>query len=439
MKRWIWLALLGCTSLQADMLDALKAYEEKNYTAAQQQFAELLPLGNELAAFNLGVMAYQGEGQDQDLTAAMAYFKLAAKLDHPQAESVLTKIQVGLRQDQLSQAETKFALLQSAITIRPVLLETEPETFRPEPVRRVAPEYPKEAARQGLFGYVTLRFMVDEAGQVAAIDTLDAYPEKVFNKSAIRAVKRWQYQATGAKHLLSVRLDYSLGDGITKVSAIEKLVQKNQLWQYAAAGAPQYQFALGTLLLLLEVQSHNGFWYDSGLPLSAQPDFTIYKNRAHLNADLDGFWGYAVVRVNKQGVITGQLRAEFETENTVASLIGHKLKGKVEAEVYRLYRHSDRGRNKIAVVPSITAPRSMSAMFWWEQAAKNGNLEAQRVMAAHNSQWENYLLSQQDGEVMAWAGTRMILDGQREQGMALLEQAIAKNYQPAAEMKKQFM
>ena len=66
----------------------------------------------------------------------------------------------------------------------------------------------------------------------------------------------------------------------------------------------------------------------------------------------------------------------------------------------------------------------MSAMFWWEQAAKNGNLEAQRVMAAHNTQWENYLLSQQDGEVMAWAGTRLILEGQREQGMQLLEQAI---------------
>ena len=81
----------------------------------------------------------------------------------------------------------------------------------------------------------------------------------------------------------------------------------------------------------------------------------------------------------------------------------------------------------------------MSAMFWLEQAAKNGNLEAQRVMAASDSRWENYLLSQQDGEVMAWAGTRLILDGQREQGMQLLEQAIAKNYAPAKEMKQQFM
>ena len=74
-----------------------------------------------------------------------------------------------------------------------------------------------------------------------------------------------------------------------------------------------------------------------------------------------------------------------------------------------------------------------------EQAAKNGNPDAQRVMAAYDPQWESYLLSLHDAEVMAWTGTRMILDGQREQGMALLEQAIAKNYTPAKEIKQQFM
>ncbi|MEO3867143.1 TonB family protein [Rheinheimera fenheensis] len=439
MKKWLGLALLCCSTVQADMLDALKAYEQKNYAEAQQQFAELLPLGNELAAFNLGVMAYQGEGQARDLTSALAYFKLAAALKHPQAEQLLTQIQAELNAEQLSQVETQFARLQRAVTIQPISLEKLPEKVLPEPVKRVAPDYPMEAARKGLFGYVTLRFLVDEAGQVTAIDSLDAYPDKVFNKSAMRAVKRWQYEATGAKHMLKVRLDYSLGNGITEVSEIEKLEQKHQLWQFASAGAPQYQFVLGTLLSLLEIQSHNGFWFDPDLPLSAQPDFSIYKNRAHLKADLDGFWGYAVVRVDQQGVITEQLRTEFDSKSTLSSLIGHKLEGKVESDVYRLYRHADQRSRRVAVVPSVTAPASMSAMFWWEQAAKNGNLEAQRVMAAHNTQWENYLLSQQDGEVMAWAGTRLILDGQREQGMQLLEQAIAKNYAPAKEMKQQFM
>ena len=60
-------------------------------------------------------------------------------------------------------------------------------------------------------------------------------------------------------------------------------------------------------------------------------------------------------------------------------------------------------------------------------------------MAANDSRWERYLLSKKDPVVMAWTGSRMILEGNRKQGMALLEQAIALNYPQAREMKKQLM
>ncbi|MBU1555005.1 MAG: hypothetical protein KJ998_09400 [Gammaproteobacteria bacterium] len=45
MKKWLLLALLGSSVAQANMLDALQAYGKKDYAAAAQQFAELLPLG----------------------------------------------------------------------------------------------------------------------------------------------------------------------------------------------------------------------------------------------------------------------------------------------------------------------------------------------------------------------------------------------------------
>ena len=92
MKKWIWLALFSCGVAHADMLEALQAYETKNFNVAERQFEELLPLGNELAAFNLGVMAYQGEGQQADLTKALGYFMLAAELQHEQAEDILKKL-----------------------------------------------------------------------------------------------------------------------------------------------------------------------------------------------------------------------------------------------------------------------------------------------------------------------------------------------------------
>jgi hypothetical protein len=60
-------------------------------------------------------------------------------------------------------------------------------------------------------------------------------------------------------------------------------------------------------------------------------------------------------------------------------------------------------------------------------------------MAAYDTRWEQYLLEQQDAEVMAWAGSRLILEGQRQQGLALLDAAIAKSYPLAEELKKQLM
>jgi TonB family protein len=431
--------LFGCTIAQADMLQALKAYEERNYTVAQQTFAELLPLGNELAAFNLGAMAYQGEGQDADLVKAIAYFTLAAELKHNRVQPILTSLTGKASAEQLKQANILFEQLRQSVVVVPAQLnQSKPAADMPEPLKRVAPTYPKNAARDGKFGYVALRFLVDEQGEVTAVDTLDAYPENTFEKSAIQAVKKWRYAASEKKHLFNVRLDYSL-EGYVKLSTVEKVVAENHLWDYAVAGAPQYQFALGMLLSLMEVQSHNSLWFDPDLALSAEPDFSIYKKRATLRPDFDGFWGYAVVRVAPDGTITEQLEADIEAKSEITSLIGQKLKGEVEAEVYRINRQSDIRGSKMSVTASLQVPRSMSGQYWWQQAAKNGSVEAQRVMAAYDKQWENYLLARQDEEVMAWTGTRLILEGQREQGMLLLEQAIAKNYAPAKEMKQQFM
>src|SRR5690606_17634123 len=167
-------------------------------------------------------------------------------------------------------------------------------------------------------------------------------------------------------------------------------------------------------------------------------DFSIYKDRASLKVDFNGVWGSAVVRVAKDGTITEQISAQLEEKSYITALTGLKLKGKVETDVYRVARIAVDGVSKVVAMPSIRTSRSMSGMFWWEQAAKNGNLDAQRVMAAYNPQWESYLLTQQDAEVMAWTGTRMMLEGQHEQGMQFLEQAIAKHYEPAEMLKKQF-
>ena len=196
---------------------------------------------------------------------------------------------------------------------------------------------------------------------------------------------------------------------------------------------------LGTVLSLAEVQGENKLEFDATLPLLVEPDYSIYKKRAKLKPAFDDFWGQATVSVDDQGNIIEQLDAEFEPENKLETLVGQRFIGNIIAGKYQVGRYDRKFMRNYEVTPVLRVSNVMSGKFWWEQAAKNGNIQAQRIMAAYDKQWEDYLLGKDDAEVMAWTGTRLILEGQREQGMALLEQAIAKNYAPAKEMKQQFM
>lgn len=84
------------------------------------------------------------------------------------------------------------------------------------PLVRVEPRYPVDAARQGISGWVQLRFSVDEAGNVQDVEVLAAEPANVFNREAMRALRRWKYQpqvidGRAVKQTnLQVQLDFTL-------------------------------------------------------------------------------------------------------------------------------------------------------------------------------------------------------------------------------------
>ncbi|MCI0507482.1 MAG: energy transducer TonB [Gammaproteobacteria bacterium] len=59
---------------------------------------------------------------------------------------------------------------------------------------KVEPDYPRQAARQGIEGWVKLAFTVLEDGSVADIEVLDASPKRVFDKSAKHAIMRWKFK-----------------------------------------------------------------------------------------------------------------------------------------------------------------------------------------------------------------------------------------------------
>ncbi len=78
-----------------------------------------------------------------------------------------------------------------------------------EPIKRVEPSYPPEAARAGTTGFVEVEFTVDASGKVASVSVVNAKPSRTFESAAVKAVKQWQF-APGSDGRGKVRLDFSL-------------------------------------------------------------------------------------------------------------------------------------------------------------------------------------------------------------------------------------
>jgi len=60
--------------------------------------------------------------------------------------------------------------------------------------RQVNPRYPTQAQRSGTEGWVEVDFKVDTEGRVRDAKVTQAQPRHVFDRSALEAVNRWQFQ-----------------------------------------------------------------------------------------------------------------------------------------------------------------------------------------------------------------------------------------------------
>lgn len=435
------LALILCAfTTQADLLTALQAYEKKDFVKAAAEFSALLPLGSEQSAFNLGAMAYNAEGQPRDLIRAASYFAFAAGLGHPKAQALYQQVTTRLAPAELAQAQQQLRTLQQQVKV-PAKLNAVLPSHKPagqwrEPVKRQEPEYPQEAARKGAFGYVTMRFLVNEAGKVEAVDTLDSYPAGMFDRAALRAMKRWQYQPGKDKFIGKVVLEFSLGP--VEPQRLHRFMNENKLWEFAALGSPSHQAALGSILTLARISASSAIKVDPTLPPSLGPLPDWYFERAkRVNVSLQvpaGYKGSTEVQLDAQGKVTAvKAMDERQQAATAARLLQQQLTTRdIPAGEYQLYAN---GIERAQLVELHRIPETFSDEYWWEQAARGGQLEAQRIMAARDPRWEQYLLQQQDPVVLAWNGVQLIIDGQQKAGELMLDQAIAKGYATAKELK----
>ncbi|MDR5906618.1 TonB family protein [Franzmannia qiaohouensis] len=80
------------------------------------------------------------------------------------------------------------------------------------PTSRVPPEYPARAQRRGLEGFVELRFVIRPDGSVdpSSVQVTSAQPRNVFDRAAIEAVQRWQFEPAGGLRRAQQRLEFQL-------------------------------------------------------------------------------------------------------------------------------------------------------------------------------------------------------------------------------------
>ena len=89
----------------------------------------------------------------------------------------------------------------------------------PVPVVRVNPQYPPRAAERGTEGWVELRFTISASGTVQDAEVTNSHPGNVFDRAALRAVRRWKYNPKiedgnpVVRHGVTVRLEFELQDG----------------------------------------------------------------------------------------------------------------------------------------------------------------------------------------------------------------------------------
>ncbi len=81
----------------------------------------------------------------------------------------------------------------------------------PAPLRAISreqPEFPKEAAADGLkSGTVTARLHVDGRGKVTGVDIVNAQPPRVFDRAVRRALLQWQFEAPASGGNADVDVD----------------------------------------------------------------------------------------------------------------------------------------------------------------------------------------------------------------------------------------
>lgn len=69
-----------------------------------------------------------------------------------------------------------------------------------KPTSRIAPKYPRGAARAGQPGWVALKFNITPGGETSNVRVVDSSPAGLFDSVSITALEQWRYPSSDNGH-----------------------------------------------------------------------------------------------------------------------------------------------------------------------------------------------------------------------------------------------
>jgi protein TonB len=83
----------------------------------------------------------------------------------------------------------------------------------PKVIKKVPPEFPREAAQQSISaGSVKAKMNIDAEGKVTSVEILEAEPRRVFDRAVNHALLDWRFEASGEKQTHEVKLVFKNED-----------------------------------------------------------------------------------------------------------------------------------------------------------------------------------------------------------------------------------
>jgi len=429
----------------ADFFEGLAAYQHQDFKVAQREFSELLPLGNGAAAFNLAIMSYQGQGETADAIKATALFVLADECGEQRAKPLLDKMLAALTAEQKTAVNAQVAQYRQQMQISKnqrgwkFYTKDPVHDFKIEVQKKVSPVFSAKAALNGRLGAVSMLSILDTDGSVIFVDGYESLDRDMFIKGTKSAFKKWQFVPMPQKviYKMSYHFFYEADDDQLRNSRLEtwKALQQDGLYQLAAQGSAQHQFAFGKILQRLEDSTDVKFYPDETLPLDKPfPDRMVYQTaKTPQQIDLILERGSAVIQVNENHQIVHESLRSYDEDPT---LVGQQLASAVAAGWYKLVysRDYENGTRLNYLVDIKKVPSEHYSFYWISQAAINGDLTAQRELAMGRSDWRNYLAFKEDPKGLLWSAMYAMQDGDDAKAKELLLKAKAKGEVQADEL-----